>query len=407
MMFLYRHLVALSLFSMFAAVLVVDSGYSYGPVLLFLLGVVGWLGTLRTPPVWPDELKILWALVALVMASAAISSAMNTFEWADLDNPSRILLGVVAAVAILIARPPSYALVWGLMIGAAASGYLAYEEFQATGGRRVELTNNPIQTGGLAAGLAGGLLAYALITGQARSRIVAVLSPLALGAAVVCLALTGSRGSLVGLVVGSAVACIAVLVTFRLSWLAWLYLVLSLILPLALAGVVLEDRFERVVMEIIRFYNDPVAPSSIGFRLRMWQLSAASFADAPWFGVGEVQFKAVKAEWIEDGLIAKSAAEFSHAHSDFFDVLIKRGVLGIGAYLGYLLGMSYLFWRQLRRRELPALAGLIVLWVGFGAGLTQGFISHNSGALMFYFWPMAFWAFAKTRIPEATDAHST
>lgn len=86
---------------------------------------------------------------------------------------------------------------------------------------------------------------------------------------------------------------------------------------------------------------------------------------------------------------------YDHAHNEFLDTLAKRGLLGLAMLLAlYLLPMK-LFVRQLHARDMElrslAAAGVILPVAYIDFGLTQVFLSHNSGVMIYGFWLAVLW----------------
>lgn len=384
-------LVNAGIFFTFALALAVASGYSIGPLILLAVGLFYWVNPNCTVPL-PSSYKLLVLCGIALLISSSLSSIFNIFQWSDLDNPSRLLLACIAAFGIFQASPNQRVVLNSLLVGGVFSVFLATVEYVARDGARVELGNNPIQTGGIAASLAVALLAYLAPVAKKNRYPEQWFVFFSLIGAIMCMIMTGSRGSVVGFLFGSVVATLAVLNCFSLAAVRKAVIACSVTIPAGFAVYLLNERFLNAWIEMNRFIENPTYPSSVGYRLRMWELSLKSFFDHPWIGVGEQGFKVLKSGWIDDRLINNSSEHFSHAHSDIVDILVKKGVLGLCTYIAYVTTLTLMLWRPLKYECRVALAGLAVLWCGVGAGLTQGFISHNSGAVMFYFWPVVLWA---------------
>lgn len=128
-------------------------------------------------------------------------------------------------------------------------------------------------------------------------------------------------------------------------------------------------------------YHYPVMDTPIGKRLEMWRAALHLFAEAPVFGVGLGAYQTETGKLVAAGLAAPGSAEYDHPHSDFFDALANRGLVGFLALVALLAVPAWLFARRLGSRDPhalgAALSGLLVA-VGYAVfGLTETLFIHS------------------------------
>jgi O-antigen ligase len=128
-------------------------------------------------------------------------------------------------------------------------------------------------------------------------------------------------------------------------------------------------------------YHYPLIDTPIGQRLEMWRAALHLFGEAPVFGVGLGAYQTETGKLVDAGLAAPDSARYDHPHSDFFDALANRGLVGLFALL-LLLGVpAWLYARRLESRDPhamgAALGGLLVV-VGYAIfGLTETLFIHS------------------------------
>lgn len=128
-------------------------------------------------------------------------------------------------------------------------------------------------------------------------------------------------------------------------------------------------------------YRYAALQSPVGQRLEMWWAAIQLFAKAPVFGVGTGAYQVEAQKLVAMGHAAPETADYDHPHSDYFDALSSRGLVGLLALL-LLLGLpAWLYSRGLDSRDPhcmgAALGGLLVT-AGFAIfGLTETMFIHS------------------------------
>lgn len=384
-------------FVLLALSMALPSGYSYGAVLLLLLGLFYGVRTIsrhacRFRPI------TLWAVAIAIMGAAwmmhttdqggALIAHMSRF-----DRPSKYLLVLLVLPALLARRPNAKVLFWGSVAGAAGAGATALWQVFHLHIPRAGGYTNAIQFGDISLLLALWSAIWALQLPRSWQRSLAILGALlGLTASV----LSDTRGGWITLPV-------------LLPLILWLSRppahrqprtrVLKMVGVVAVFCVVLvalppvHQRIRQAVQQYAAWTQGHTA-SSIGLRLGLWRLGLHEVRVQPFVGIGEDGFMARLRAAVARGAISSEALILGHAHNELLDMLVKRGVLGLLALLLFYAVPGFLFWRALRSPDesavpvagaerAAALCGLVTV-VGFiGFGLTQVLFAHNNGNLMY------------------------
>lgn len=110
-------------------------------------------------------------------------------------------------------------------------------------------------------------------------------------------------------------------------------------------------------------------------RLQMWRSATNMFLDHPLTGVGAGCYpKAYKEKYILSD--AREKDNIGHAHSNFFQILADRGLIGIAGYCAFVISVFLCSYRDWKDHGM--LAGLMVFagWLSF---FLQGFTEYNIG----------------------------
>lgn len=335
---------------------------------------------------------LAYAVVVMLMALWGGESSRA------LDRPSRLLLAVPALLFVL-AYPPRLAWVWaGFAVGAIAAGAWAawqklFMDIERAGGY-----THVIQFGNLSM-LLGILSLAGLGWAFVRPRRL-TWSAFLLGGALMGILgslLSGSRGGWIGFPL--------VLIVLYRSYGSQL----SLRLKLAIFGGVLttaavvffmpqtgvQERVIQAFNDIAWYLSGDSQETSLGARFEMWKGAIHLITDKPFLGWGEIGYQSGMASLAEQGIVNPSILQFGHAHNEFLDAFAKRGVVGLAVLLLLYLVPMRLFGRYLRHDNLEvrsvAVAGVLLSVAYIDFGLSQVFLSHNSGVMMFAFLLAILW----------------
>lgn len=387
---------SLAAFLLCAIALVVPSGYSLGPLLL-LMGSVVLL--IKRPALGLNRQD---ALVMLAMAAYTLVGVVSALWYrqgiSDMDKPLRLLLAI-PALLLVMAYPPRLAWFWGgVAVGAMGAGGVAMWLKVIEGVSRPGGYNNPIQFGNLSM-LLGVLCIAALgwaVTQRRRHFWVALFLVAALLGVAGSL-ISGSRGGWIGIpfVLIVLVRAYGPLLPkhFTLSALAGVVLLGGVVYAVPEIGV--QGRVYQAVEQVQRYIAGDRTHTSVGARFEMWRGAGHLIAEKPLVGWGTNGYVEQMQALADKGVINKRAARYGHAHNEFMDSLAKRGLLGLVVLLVvYLLPMRF-FAKELGASDLSlratATAGVLLPVTYMDFGLTQSFLSHNSGVMMYAFLLAVLW----------------
>jgi O-antigen ligase len=382
----FRHLTVASLLVLAFPILLlsVPKGASVFLAATFVALMVARHGLAATARANADVFGPLSLAILTVLVICLGSILHFDLGWNTLDNPSRMILALLACLLVMH-RGADTRLLWtGALIGLiAAAAVIAWQ---------VAVLRIDRPSGGLPPIVFANMVAAIALIGFVRPGNDWRSHALAWGGlflAAVILILNGSRGPWMALVITTLPLIRVRQRGMRASSYLGLLLVLSLLIALSFAipGVELASRFQTIGTEIDRFGTGD-ADSPVGARLLMWQLGVQTLLAHPLTGIGLNQYGQLMMN-----LPQCPTAQFcvKHGHNDLMEALTTLGVPGL-----VMLGAMYavparLFWRMGRaardRRdtvgESLAVAGLAVVMATCISGLTQVTLAHQVN-IVFY-----------------------
>lgn len=391
-----RHYTSAAVFLLGTLSLIVPSGYSLGALMLFLGSAV----LLAKRPALSLE-KRDWLVIAAMLAYATVGMLEAWWDGQGtrgIDKPIRFVLAI-PALLLVMAYPPRLAWLWGgLATGAIAAGSWAGWQKLAEGADRAGGHTYVIQFGNLSM-LLGVLclagLGWAVMQPNRRTWMAFLLAGGLAG--ILGSLFSGSRGGWVGFPV-------MLLVLYRAYGRE-----LSGALKLAVLGVVvagaatvyvvpetgIQSRVHEAFEDISRYVSGESRTSSLGARFQMWKGASHLILEKPMTGWGDSGYQQGMQALADQGVIDPGVLIYEHAHNDFIDAFAKRGILGFVVLLAlYLIPMRY-FARGMGAERLEyralALAGVMLCVAYIDFGLSQVFMAHNSGVMMFAFLLAILW----------------
>jgi len=304
--------------------------------------------------------------------------------WNTIDNPSRMILALLAFLLVMHRGADSRLLWTGALIGLIAAAAVIAWQVAVLKMVRPSAGLPPIVFANMVAAIA--LIGFVRPGTDWRSH---ALAWGGLFLAAVILILNGSRGPWMALVLTTLPLLAVRHRGMRASAYLGILLVLALLIALAftLPGEGLAKRFQEIGSDIERFGKGD-ADSGVGARLLMWQIGFKALLAHPLTGIGLNQYGQLMMN-----LPKCPAAQFcvKHGHNDLMEALTTLGLPGL-----VMLGAMYavparLFWRMRRaaraRRdtvgESLAVAGLAVVMATCISGLTQVTLAHQVN-IVFY-----------------------
>jgi O-antigen ligase len=322
--------------------------------------------------------------ILTVLAICFASMLHFGLGWNTLDNPSRMILALLAFLLVVHRGADSQLLWTGALIGLIAAAAIIAWQVAVLKIERPSAGLPPIVFANMVAAIA--LIGFVRPGTDWRSH---ALAWGGLFLAAVILIHNGSRGPWMALVITTLPLIPIRHRGMRMPAYLCIVLVLSLLIALVLTlpGGELARRFQTIGTEIDRFGTGD-ADSAVGARLKMWQLGLQALLAHPLTGIGLNQYGQLLMN-----LPQCPAAQFcaKHGHNDLMEMLTTLGFPGI-----VLLGAMYalpaiLFWRMRRVArercdsvgESLAAAGLAVVLATCISGLTQVTLAHQVN-IVFY-----------------------
>lgn len=388
----------LAVFLFFAISLVAPSGYSVGSALLFL----GGLSVLARPGQWPrlsrDD-QMLLGVFGLFFLGWALEILLDGQSSSRFDKPVRILCAMIALLWLL-RHPAKPACFWGgIAAGAVGAGAWAAWQKLAMGVPEIQTYTLVIQFGNIA--MLFGMLCLAGV-GWAwfvrRSGAWAAVLMLGFLFGVLGSLFSGSRGGWIG----APVVLLLVLFAYREQLPR--YVLGGFVLAVGAAVAVLtlvpstgiQARVEQAVSDVQRYVDEGEVGTSLGARFEMWRAGGLIVRESPLVGMGGQGMQRRIEALAEQGVVSPTVTHFGHLHNEFVDMSARRGLLGLALLLALYLVPLYLFWLRLRASEMAsrpyALAGAVLCVSYVNYGLSQTFLSHNSGVMVFFFGAVVCWA---------------
>ncbi|AZV95137.1 hypothetical protein CBF45_16555 [Bordetella sp. J329] len=381
--------------------LVVPSGYSVS----LLLSLAG-LGALCVPGFLPKlERRDKW-LIAVFLFYFAVW----IFEiWRDgqpsssLDKPVRILLAI-PALFWLLRYPPSGKAFWGgVAVGAIVVGLWAGWQKLVLGLERAEGFTSTIQFGNISMLL--GMLSLTGLAGwsqlQHRRWWWGVLLALGVAFGFMGSIFSGSRGGWIGVPFILLVLVRAYGKGLRPSqlWglLAGVVALGSCLYFIPATGV--KERVNSAFEDVYLYVQDDNPDSSLGGRFEMWKAGVYAIQEQPLLGRGSKGYIEYRDQLIAEGKVDPIISEFTHLHNEYIDITVKRGVLGLISLLLLYLVPLRMFMRMLGegvvQRQPYAAAGAVLCVSYMDFGLSQTFLSHNSGVMVLFFTMVIIWSLVR------------
>jgi len=379
-------------------ILCVPRGASVFLAGIVLLALAGWRGMGRA---WREHTDTLVPLACSVFAFLIVNVGSKLYfhtPWNVIDNPLRALLAVLTCWVIVRAAPNADRLWQGISVALPLALLIVVYQCYAEGNGRPSAWVQPIAFANMVAALA--------LVGFVRpgdSHRVDALAWFAVACAVPILLMNETRGAMVAMLLTMFPL---LLVRYRrFGRKAFAASAVGIVLLTAGAYVVpgspLAKRVDQAVNEATRFVEQGKVETSVGARLKMWQIGMGYFAEHPMMGVGVGQFARI----LNDSDYCKAQAlapkresddkqvvcVLEHAHNDIVESASTTGVPGLLALLSLFLVPAALFWQALRKCRSAhnfrgvslACAGLGVVMASLISGLTQVTLAHQAN-IVFY-----------------------
>lgn len=403
---------AIFLFALLA--LVIPSGYSLGAALLLVGGIYAYTQNRHQA----IDTKTLLVLLTLALFSA---EGIANILWHQLDSRTydkviRFILAIPVFYLIRWAKPELHWVWVGLVGGSLGAGATAFFEKFIVGLDRPGGFTHPIQFGNLSMlmglfCLAGLGWAASLSNAKQRHLFLVLLTLGALGGLIGSL-LSGSRGGWVGLPFVLLVLFKAYhgFFALRTKILAIAIIFLGAITIFYTPQIHVQDRVYAAVNDI-KLYQQGDSNTSLGARFEMWHGALLLIKEKPLLGWGKEAYQPAMTALADQNKINSVVSLFGHAHNEILDQTAKHGLVGLVLLLALYLVPIWYFSPYLKHPNLSvraiAVAGTLLAVAYIDFGLSQAFLSHNSGVMMYPFWLVIWAGYLQNTIETYTASAAT
>lgn len=388
----------------FLTALSFGGGHNIAPFFLMLLGLCYCLYGLAKKCAWQLDKSDKWQIYSYIFYFSlfVLSLFLHGGKSRELDNPSRVLLLIPVLVFLLRIPLKTILLPIVLPIGSFIAGLVAlYDKFILHSTMAYSPRTMHIQGGDIAMSLGIFSLVGGLYFWQKTQRKIAALCFIASLFGVTGSILSTARGGWLAL----PFALIALLWIYRHSLSKRFFIGVVSLFVVAILGISqmpnnrIIERVESAKTDIQRYWDKQDGSTSLGARFDMWKSVFIMAKEKPIFGWGTQGAAQQRQEMAKSGVINMYAGEFHHAHNQFLDDLSKRGVIGLLALLSVMLIPLRQFMRRLTSTspevKLIATLGTMHISAVMIYCLSQGFFTHNSGNIFYFFLTTVFYALLK------------
>lgn len=399
--------VAVFLFS--ALSLIIPSGYSYGAILLSVASPILLIKRFDF-----SFKKSDWIVVGVIFLYAVINVFLNFYHVLPLRSYDRALrfLLVIPVYLLLIAYPPKKIFFWsGLSVGALGAMLIAvWQSFVSNTewGQRASGFMNPIQFGDISLLISALLLVGVLWAENKKLKYILFISSMMAFLASM-LALT--RGGWV------AIPLICIVLYKLLDADLKRKVLLQATLILVAGGVFFyllpennffKTRVFQTQTEITNYFqeNPGQGNTSVNTRMKMWENGLYAFRERPVLGWGDLN--AIKMHFAGAWIELNNIDNYNHLHNEYIDELAKRGLIGLMGLLSlYIVPLVY-FLRSMqssyRDTKFFAASGVVLIVSTMVFGLTQCFLVHNGGTMIFLFYLVIIKAYCRDTLSARAEA---
>lgn len=393
-----RRLTSVCVFLFSALALAFTSGYSLAAVLMLLASMSLLWTRPRIGLQGPDYL--LMGTLFLYFFIYTANMFLHGDPGREYDMPSRALLAI-PVLLLLRAYPPRPAAWWsGVAVGAMAGAALAFTQFFTDGLARPQAaTSNAIHYGNVSMLLGMlSLCGVAWARHQSRRAAWTVLMVAGCLAGVAGSIISGSRGGWLALPICTVILAVHYSRQHGKRYLLGALATLAALVAMAyvVPSSPVRERTIAAMNELNSFETTGNIYSSVGQRFEMWRSAWYMSSENILVGIGRTGYLAEKQEMAAEGRMNAVARDFTNAHNDYLDALVKRGLIGLLTLLALFFLPMKLFIDALRHAapqvQPVAMAGIILLTCYITFGLTTTSLTLNIGIVMLIFPLVILWS---------------
>lgn len=388
----------------FLSVLAFKGGHNVAPILLMVLGL-GYVGYgLYKKIKWnlTREDKLLIYSYLFYFFLFVVSLFINGGKGRELDNPSRVILLIPALLLLFSTQIKTKTILFCIPLGSVIAGIVAfYDKFILHSEMAFSPRTMHIQGGDIAMSLGIFSLVIGFYFWQKSQLKFTALCVIASLFGVAGSILSTARGGWLALPVALIVLCWC----YRQCISKKFFISLISLFVIAIIGISqmpnnkIADRLNAAQNDIQQYWEHNNGSTSVGARFDMWKSVFIMAKEKPVLGWGARGVLEKRQQLAQEGVISQYAGQFEHAHNQFLDDLSKRGILGLLAFLAILFVPLKRFYRGLKNSscnvKLIASLGFVHILSVMIYCLSQGFFTHNSGNIFYFFLTTVFYAWLK------------
>ncbi|QLB13952.1 RfaL protein [Bisgaardia hudsonensis] len=321
----------------------------------------------------------------------------------ELDNPSRLILLLPLLLLFYQYQIRFKVLLYSIPIGSVIVGLVAlYDRFYLNVPRAFSPRIMAIQGGDIAMSLGMFSLVIALYFLSKKEYRFTVFCLIATLFGMLGSFLSTARGGWIGspFIIGF------ILFTYRKTLSKRFFIIIGSLMIISVVSISLIpktqviSRINLAKNEMVAYFEKDRANTSLGARFEMWKSAVLMAKEKPILGWGQQGVIEKRKQQAKEKIIHPTVARFDHAHNQYLDDLSKRGVLGLLALLGILLMPLWFFIKSSKSHNLEirsvVILGIVHISSVMFYNLSQGFFTHNSGNIFYFFLIIVFYAMIKT-----------
>ncbi len=364
---------------------------------------------------WRNDARAAWRHMAILVVPAAVYLLHLLVQivvgMAPFKMSSQVLVGALALAVGLSAVPGRPADVRRLLLPAAALGAvgasllavwqvwgLGYERPYGWLGANA-IGNGAIKFGDLA--VVQGVLSFVLVvSGIERWR--RLLGLVGLFCGMLALALTQTRGGVIGFLLAVAVLAFALALRHRRLGSAGraaqagrgglrrgttvAMVAVAVVLTLSAAGF-MQERFAQIEPQVERYLHGDIEGSEVGQRLALWRAALRGGMEHPLTGVGFGRFgDEVDRQRAAGDIPASLKIQYRQVHSEYLTAFAEAGVTGFAALLLMFVAPMVMLFRRIAGGDAsPAACAALVTAAAFaGFALTDDMFDRQITVIAFF-----------------------